>query len=89
MTNKWLDHFGEQDRFGPDSMRTEWIPEDVSPTCPDCGGEQVVMEWGRIARPCNRCSGSGRVAAYYMSTRREYNPNSDKPVCQGGPRWYR
>ena len=30
-----------------------------------------------------------RNRAYYMSTRREYNPNSDKPVCQGGPRWYR
>ena len=24
-----------------------------------------------------------------MSRRREYNPNSDKPPCQGGPRWYR
>jgi hypothetical protein len=39
------------------------------------------------ARDLNAAS-AGDTGAYARSRRREYNPNSDKPVCQGGPRWY-
>ncbi len=61
-------------------MRTEWTPEQVAGTEDD-----LAEAMASKAREAER----ERQAAYYMSRRREYNPNSDKPVCQGGPRWYR
>lgn len=41
----------------------------------------------RAAREKMRRDAAER-GAWERSRRREFNPNSDKPVCQGGPRWY-
>jgi hypothetical protein len=50
----------------------------------------VSNEWRKTRReiiPSDRYI--GRVSSDPRHYRKEFNPNADKPVCQGGPRWYR